>query len=122
MSWHRGLQTARPGAAAKPKLGGSSATGGLSLGSMPTPDQLGPFGAHLVGDQLGWCTGRIFFAGGSEVALVAEPQLLEVVRTQDVPALGLSGMSLGGYTTALYASLVKDVAFAAPMIPAFEAL
>jgi pimeloyl-ACP methyl ester carboxylesterase len=37
---------------------------------------------------------------------------------QDVPAIGLSGMSLGGYTTALYASLVKDVAFAAPMIPA----
>ncbi len=37
---------------------------------------------------------------------------------QDVPAIGLSGMSLGGYTTALYASLVPDVAFAAPMIPA----
>ena len=30
--------------------GGSSATGGLSLGSMPQPEELGPLGAHLVGD------------------------------------------------------------------------
>ena len=33
---------------------GSAATGGLSLGSMPEPEQLGPLGAHLVGDVLAW--------------------------------------------------------------------
>ncbi len=37
---------------------------------------------------------------------------------QDVPAIGMAGMSLGGYTTALFASLVPDLAFAVPMIPA----
>jgi NAD(P)-dependent dehydrogenase (short-subunit alcohol dehydrogenase family) len=71
---------------AKGKAGGS-ATGGLSLGSMPAPDELGPFGAHLVGDDVGWCSGRVLFAGGSEVALVDEPRLLEVVRTDDVASL-----------------------------------
>lgn len=71
---------------AKGKAGGS-ATGGLSLGSMPAPEELGPFGAHLVGDDAGWCSGRVLFAGGSEVAVVDEPRLLEVVRTDDVTSL-----------------------------------
>jgi NAD(P)-dependent dehydrogenase (short-subunit alcohol dehydrogenase family) len=61
--------------------GRGSATGGLSLGSMPRPEELGPFGAHLVCDALAWCSGRIFFAGGPEVAVLDEPRLLEVVRT-----------------------------------------
>ena len=47
---------------------------------------------------------------------------LRALRTwlfdQDVPKLGVSGMSLGGYTTALFASIVPDLAFAVPMIPA----
>lgn len=60
--------------------------GGLSLGSMPAPDQLGPFGAHLVSDGFGWCTGRVLFAGGSEVAVVEEPRLLEVVRADHAAA------------------------------------
>jgi NAD(P)-dependent dehydrogenase (short-subunit alcohol dehydrogenase family) len=62
------------------------ATGGLSLGSMPSPEELGPFGAHLVSESLEWCSGRIFFAGGSEVALLDPPRLLEVVRTDGVTA------------------------------------
>jgi NAD(P)-dependent dehydrogenase (short-subunit alcohol dehydrogenase family) len=62
--------------------------GGLSLfKSMPGPEDLGPFGAHLVSDEFGWCTGRVFFAGGSEVSVVGEPTLLEVVRTDDVASL-----------------------------------
>jgi NAD(P)-dependent dehydrogenase (short-subunit alcohol dehydrogenase family) len=64
-----------------------STTGGLSLGSMPEPDEIGPFGAHLVGDDLSWCSGRVLFAGGPEVALVDEPRLLEVVQTDDVAVL-----------------------------------
>jgi NAD(P)-dependent dehydrogenase (short-subunit alcohol dehydrogenase family) len=57
---------------------------GLSLfGSMPGPEHLGPLGAHLVGEGFGWCTGRVLFAGGSEVAVIDEPHLLEVVRSED---------------------------------------
>lgn len=66
---------------------GSSATGGLSLGSMPAPEELGPFGAHLVGEELSWCNGRVLFAAGSEVAVIDEPRLLEVVRSDDVTSL-----------------------------------
>jgi len=65
----------------------SSAAGGLSLGSMPAPDELGPFGAHLVSEDFAWCRGRVLFAGGSEVAVIDEPRLLEVVRTDDVASL-----------------------------------
>jgi NAD(P)-dependent dehydrogenase (short-subunit alcohol dehydrogenase family) len=62
-----------------------SATGGLSLGSMPSPADLGPLGAHLVGDGFASCHGRVLFAGGSEVAVIDEPRLIEVVRSNDVP-------------------------------------
>ncbi len=44
--------------------------------------------------------------------------LIAWLRSRDVPAAGLIGMSLGGYTTALMASLERDLAFAVPMIPA----
>ena len=54
---------------------------------MPGPEDLGPFGAYLVGDGFGWCTGRVLFAGGSEVAVIDEPRLLEVVRSDDVVSL-----------------------------------
>lgn len=64
-----------------------SATGGLSLGSMPAPEELGPFGAHLVGDDLSWCTGRVLFAGGPEVAVIDQPRLVEVVRTDGVTSV-----------------------------------
>lgn len=66
---------------------GASASGGLSLAAMPEPDELGPLGAHLVGDGFGWCSGRVLFAGGSEVALVDEPRFLEVVRTDGVASV-----------------------------------
>jgi NAD(P)-dependent dehydrogenase (short-subunit alcohol dehydrogenase family) len=67
---------------------GGRATGGLSLGSMPDPADLGPLGAHLVDEGFGWCSGQVVFAGGSEVAVVDRPRLLEVVRTDGVPSLG----------------------------------
>jgi NAD(P)-dependent dehydrogenase (short-subunit alcohol dehydrogenase family) len=66
---------------------GSSATGGLSLGSMPEPEELAPFAAHLVGEGSGWVNGQVLFAGGPEVALIERPRLLEVVRTDGVAAL-----------------------------------
>jgi NAD(P)-dependent dehydrogenase (short-subunit alcohol dehydrogenase family) len=64
-----------------------SATGGLSLGSMPAPEELGPFGAHLVAEDLDWCNGQVLFAGGPEVAVVDPPRLLEVVRTDGVTSV-----------------------------------
>jgi NAD(P)-dependent dehydrogenase (short-subunit alcohol dehydrogenase family) len=64
------------------------ATGGLSLGSMPDPADLGPLGAHLVDEGFAGCSGQVVFAGGSEVAVVDPPRLLEVIRTEDVPSLG----------------------------------
>ena len=63
-------------------------TGGLSLASMPTPEELGPLGAHLVDDDFSWCSGQVIFAGGSEVAVIDQPRLLEVVRTDDVDVAG----------------------------------
>ncbi|MHB1584675.1 MAG: SDR family NAD(P)-dependent oxidoreductase, partial [Acidimicrobiales bacterium] len=65
----------------------SAGGGGLSLTSMPGPEALAPLGAYLLGDEFGWSNGRVVFAGGSEVALVDEPRLLEVVRTDDVASL-----------------------------------
>jgi hypothetical protein len=62
-------------------------TGGLSLGSMPAPADLGPLGAHLVSDTFTSCRGVVLFAGGSEVAVIGEPRLLEVMRSDGVPGL-----------------------------------
>jgi NAD(P)-dependent dehydrogenase (short-subunit alcohol dehydrogenase family) len=61
--------------------------GGLSLGSIPGPENLGPLGAHLVSDSFGWCSGQVLFAGGSEVAVVDRPRLLEVVRIDGVASV-----------------------------------
>jgi NAD(P)-dependent dehydrogenase (short-subunit alcohol dehydrogenase family) len=61
--------------------------GGLSLDSMPGPEQLGPLGAHLVADDFGWCTGQVVFASGPETAIVDQPRLLEVVRTSGVASI-----------------------------------
>jgi NAD(P)-dependent dehydrogenase (short-subunit alcohol dehydrogenase family) len=61
--------------------------GGLTLGSIPGPEDLGPIGEYLVGDGFGWCTGRVFFVGGPEMAMVDEPRLLEVVRSDEVVSL-----------------------------------
>lgn len=62
--------------------------GGLSLDSMPGPDQLGPLGAHLVAEGFGWCTGQVVFASGPETAIVDQPRLMEVVRTSGVTSIG----------------------------------
>ncbi len=61
--------------------------GGLSLNSMPGPEDIGPLGAHVVSDGFGWCSGQVLFAGGPEVAVVDQPRLLEVVRTHDATSL-----------------------------------
>jgi NAD(P)-dependent dehydrogenase (short-subunit alcohol dehydrogenase family) len=61
--------------------------GGLSLSSIPGPENLGPIGAHLVSDGFGWCSGQVLFAAGSEVAVVDRPRLLEVVRTDGVASV-----------------------------------
>jgi NAD(P)-dependent dehydrogenase (short-subunit alcohol dehydrogenase family) len=66
---------------------GQSGGGGISFLSVAGPEDLGPLGAYLVGEEFGWCSGRVLFAGGSEVAIVDEPRLLEVVRSDQVVSL-----------------------------------
>jgi NAD(P)-dependent dehydrogenase (short-subunit alcohol dehydrogenase family) len=66
---------------------GRSGGGGISFLSVAEPGELGPFGAYLVGEEFGWCSGRVLFAGGPEVAVVDEPRLIEVVRTDPVASL-----------------------------------
>jgi hypothetical protein len=51
---------------------------------MPEPEQLAPLGASLAGHGSASLRGQVLFAGGSEVAVVDPPRLLEVVRTSDV--------------------------------------
>lgn len=62
--------------------------GGLTLDSMPGPEDLAPLGAHAVGEGFGWCNGQVLFAGGPELAVVDHPRLLEVVRTEGATSLG----------------------------------
>lgn len=62
--------------------------GGLNLfKAMPGPEDLGPLAGFLVGEGFGWCSGRVLFAGGSEVAVIDEPRLLEVVRSEGVRSI-----------------------------------
>ncbi len=66
---------------------GQSGGGGISFLSVAGPEDLGPFGAHLVGEGLDWCSGQVLFADGAEAAVIDEPRLIEVVRTDHVVSL-----------------------------------
>jgi NAD(P)-dependent dehydrogenase (short-subunit alcohol dehydrogenase family) len=66
---------------------GRSGGGGISFLSVPGPEALGPFGAYLAGEEFGWCSGQVLFAGGSEAAVVDQPRLIEAVRTDHVDSL-----------------------------------
>ena len=80
-----------PDGGRRPRAGPARRAGRAGAGSpssrWPGPEDLGPLGAYLVGEEFGWCSGRVLFAGGSEVAVVDEPRLLEVVRTDEVVSL-----------------------------------
>jgi hypothetical protein len=69
---------------------------------MAGPEDLGPLGAYLVGNGFGWCSGRVLFVGGSEVAVIEEPRLLEVVRSDEVVSLDrvLEAAIPGAFVTA----------------------
>jgi predicted alpha/beta hydrolase family esterase len=43
--------------------------------------------------------------------------LIDVLRDRGAPSIGVMGMSLGGYTTALLATLNEGLSFAVPIIP-----
>jgi NAD(P)-dependent dehydrogenase (short-subunit alcohol dehydrogenase family) len=66
---------------------GQSGGGGISFLSVAGPEDLGPFGAHLVGEGFDWCSGQVLFAGGAEAAVIDEPRLIEVLRTDHVVSL-----------------------------------
>jgi NAD(P)-dependent dehydrogenase (short-subunit alcohol dehydrogenase family) len=63
------------------QMGRTGGGGGLSLLGMPGPEDLAPLAGYLVSDDFAWCSGRVVFAGGSEMAMVDEPRLVEVVRS-----------------------------------------
>jgi NAD(P)-dependent dehydrogenase (short-subunit alcohol dehydrogenase family) len=78
------------GLAARPATGAGSTTdtGGLNLGSMPPPENLGPVGAYLASEEFAsWCQGQVIFSGGSELAWLPQGRLLEVTRSADVTSL-----------------------------------
>ena len=74
--------------------------------------------------RLGWHSGSGFLGIDVIDTLHAEAQavwdmrrLLSWVRAQDASAVGAFGLSLGGYTTALFASVAEGLACAIPGIP-----
>ncbi len=83
----RGPKPPKTSTPPRPDEAPSSATGGLSLGSMPAPDQLGPFAAHLVDAGFSACRGQVLFTAGSEVAVIGEPRLIERFGTDEVGAV-----------------------------------
>ncbi|MGI9578011.1 MAG: SDR family NAD(P)-dependent oxidoreductase [Microthrixaceae bacterium] len=89
---------------AKPSGRKASSTGGLSLGSMPDPADLGPLAAHLVADGFSAGRGQVLFTAGTEMAVVEEPRLLEVIPSGDPD--GLAGALEVATTIALAPSEV----------------
>lgn len=93
LSRHRASSPSSPSTPAAPASpstpAGPSATGGLSLGVMPGPEELGPLAAHLVSEGFSTCQGQVLFVAGSEMAVIDEPRLLEVVPAE--PVAGLAG-------------------------------
>ncbi len=74
--------------------------------------------------RLGWHSGSGFLGIDVIDTLHAEAQavwdmrrLLSWIREQNAPAVGAFGLSLGGYTTALFASVAEGLASAIPGIP-----
>jgi hypothetical protein len=75
----------------------------------------------------GWRSGQGFFGGDILDTLHAEAQavwdvrrLLSWIRAQGAPAVGLYGLSLGGYSAALVAALESDLSCVIAGIPATD--
>ena len=98
---------------------GQSGGGGISFLSVAGPEDLGPFGAYLVGEEFGWCSGRVLFAGGPEVAVVDQPRLIEVVRTDPVASLA---RVLDEVIPAAFAKAEKQQASAGGSNPRFSSI
>lgn len=58
-----------------------------------------------------------FTIEGFRQAIIDLRALVGLLRDRGSPAVGALGMSLGGYTTSLLATIEPDLAFAVPMIP-----
>jgi hypothetical protein len=77
--------------------------------------------------KAGWRSGDGFITGDYLELLHAEAQamwdlrrILSWIRSQSAPAIGVYGLSLGGYNTALLAALEEDLACAVAGIPATD--
>ncbi|MFO0550338.1 MAG: hypothetical protein U0271_18230 [Polyangiaceae bacterium] len=58
-----------------------------------------------------------FTVEGFRQAIFDLGALAALLRARGAPAVGVMGMSMGGYTTALAATVLDDLAFAVPFIP-----
>ncbi len=58
-----------------------------------------------------------FTVEGFRQAMLDLRSLVRWLRARGAPSVGVMGMSLGGYTTSLLATVEPDLAFAAPIIP-----
>ena len=74
--------------------------------------------------RLGWNSGSGFLGIDVIDTLHAEAQsvwdmrrLLSWIHTQDAPAVGAFGLSLGGFTTAVFASVAEGLVSAIPRKP-----
>ncbi len=79
--------------------------------------------------KIGWASGDGFFSGDCLDTIHAEAQalwdlrrLLAWVRAQGAPAIGMYGLSLGGYTAALLAAFEEDLACVIAGIPPSDLL
>lgn len=54
---------------------------------------------------------------GFRQAMMDLRSLVRFLRARGAPSVGVMGMSLGGYSTSLLATVERDLAFAAPIIP-----
>jgi dienelactone hydrolase len=54
---------------------------------------------------------------GFRQAIADVRAVISILRDRGAPAVGAMGMSLGGYTTSLLATVERDLAFAVPLIP-----
>jgi pimeloyl-ACP methyl ester carboxylesterase len=65
-----------------------------------------------------WCCRSTRYAhAGFRQAIADLRVLIDLLRDRGAPSVGVMGMSLGGYTTALLGTLEPNLSFAVPVIP-----
>jgi NAD(P)-dependent dehydrogenase (short-subunit alcohol dehydrogenase family) len=64
--------------AARESLGGAQASA-FGPSGLPSPDRIAPLVAHMCRESSGWLNGQVLFSNGSEVSVISQSELVEVV-------------------------------------------